>query len=290
MCSTDTKRADTTRADIERAETERVSSVARRQLYHFLALACSDPRSRRWSKLQDPQLRELALAAAAHLAAHTAAQPESLAPGELSPAQLDLSPLLGFLDQPGLDHVAAHDRVYGLLSSSECTPHETSYCPQTFSVYRSSRLADIAGFYRAFGVSASRDQPERVDHIALELEFMAWLLAKEEHARASEDDTVLERAEICQDAQRRFLEEHLAWWVPAYAGALWKRTEGTPGPVGAADPPRTFHGALALALAAFVPVERALAGVAPPQELVEPLPAQDTEAPDCDGCGVGSSG
>lgn len=274
----------------ERVETERVLNVARRQLYRFLALACSDPRAERWSKLQGHDARDLPRAAARYVAAHSCAQPESLAPGELSPTRLDLDALLGFLDQGDVDPVAAHDRVYGLLSSSECTPHETSYCPQTFSVYRSGRLADIAGFYQAFGVSASRDQPERVDHIALELEFMAWLLAKVEHLRGSTDPGAAEQAEICGDAQQGFFEEHLAWWVPAYAGALWMRTEGTPGPVGAPDAPKTFHGALAQVLAAFVPAERALLGVAPPQELVEPLPTADTEAPDCQGCEVGSSG
>jgi len=274
----------------EQTETERIVRIARRQLYGFLALACSDPRSERWRKLQDPAVRERALAAASYVAGHVDLQPEALAPGELSPAEFDLSSLLDRLDEPGLDPVAAHDRTYGLLSSSECTPHETIYCPQTFSVYRSGRLADIAGFYEAFGVTASRDQPERVDHIALELEFMAWLLAKEEHALASKDAAAAEHAEICQEAERRFFEEHLAWWVPAYAGALWMRTEGTPGPVGAAAPPSTFHGALAQALAAFVPAERARLGVGPPQELVEPLPTEDTEAPDCQGCSVGSSG
>ncbi len=111
-----------------------------------------------------------------------------------------------------------------------------------------------------------------------------------EHARDSAQGAAAEQAEIRQDAQRRFFEEHLDWWVSAYAGALWKRAEGTPGPVGDAAPPCTLHGALARALAAFVPAERALSGAAPPQELVEPRPTQDSEAPDCEGCAVGASG
>lgn len=66
-------------------------------------------------------------------------------------------------------------------------------------------LADVAGFYRAFGVGAAGG--ERVDHLAVELEFFAWLLLKEAHLGAAGDREGVERV---TDARRKFLADHLA--------------------------------------------------------------------------------
>jgi nitrate reductase assembly molybdenum cofactor insertion protein NarJ len=66
-------------------------------------------------------------------------------------------------------------------------------------------LADVAGFYRAFGVAPTAG--ERLDHLAVELEFHAWLLLKEEHLEA---EGVSAGVEIVRDARRKFLAEHLA--------------------------------------------------------------------------------
>ncbi len=66
------------------------------------------------------------------------------------------------------------------------------------------RLADVAGFYRAFGVEIAG--LERPDHLAVELEFYAWLLCKTELLEATGDR---EGVEIVLDARRKFLAEHL---------------------------------------------------------------------------------
>jgi len=76
------------------------------------------------------------------------------------------------------------------------------------------RLADIAGFYGAFGVAVSKERP---DHIVAELEFMSVLLLSEADARA---DRNLERSEIAADAARVFLRDHLGTWVTAWAARL----------------------------------------------------------------------
>ena len=144
-------------------------NAATAQVYRFLALACSDPNSARWKKLFDPTERELALSAWQELLADPAFAVGPLAPGERAPEGEELKSIVASLDNHECDHTAAHDSIFGLVISKECPPYETQYCPQTFSVYRSGRMADIAGFYSAFGVTPSRDQPERVDHIALEL-------------------------------------------------------------------------------------------------------------------------
>lgn len=90
-------------------------------------------------------------------------------------------------------------------------PYETSHAGGG-----AADLADIAGFYRAFGVTLAGDKP---DHLVAELEFVALLLAKEAHARAGGDD----RADICASARARFLRERLGTWTDAFADAVEAR-------------------------------------------------------------------
>ena len=152
---------------------------AREHVLRFLSLAASDPAARRFEDFLDPDFQDLACAAARHLAADQASQPAQLAPGEVSPENLDLAPLVEAANVPRPQLVEDYTQVFGLVVSKECPPYEVQYCPQTFSVFRSQHLADIAGFYHAFGVAPGRDAPERVDHLACELEFLAWLVAKD---------------------------------------------------------------------------------------------------------------
>jgi len=251
--------------------------AAREHVLRLLALAASDPASKRFERIFDAEFLELACAAAHHLASESASRPAQLAPREVTPESLDLRAIVEALQQPRERLAEDHTRVFGLVVSKECPPYEVQYCPQTFSIYRSQRMADIAGFYRAFGVTVGRDLPERVDHLACGLEFLAWLVAKERHARTRVGSKWAERAEICRDAQRDFLADHLAWWVPAFARALEVRIRSL-------DPPPPLMAALAPALAALVPLERAILGVEPPDELARPRP--DLEAPegDCATC------
>lgn len=65
---------------------------------------------------------------------------------------------------------------------------------------RAQGLADINGFYRAFGVEPDKERP---DALPTELEFMHYLILKQVRAR----DT--QKALICFDAQKKFFTEHL---------------------------------------------------------------------------------
>ena len=75
---------------------------------------------------------------------------------------------------------------------------------------RTFELADVAGFYRAFGVQVSRGS-ERPDHITAELEFMPLLAVKEAIAIQEEGDG--EHAEVCREAAGAFLQDHLGRWA-----------------------------------------------------------------------------
>src|SRR5262249_54779432 len=134
--------------------------------------------------------------------------------GELPPQHLELRPLLGELLKPVTELRAEYDRVFGLVVARECPTYETEYHSTSETFFRSQQLADIAGFYRAFGLEPSRTEPERVDHLALELEFMAFLLLKKRLALAPSTvaPNAAERACICDQVQRLFFNDHLAWW------------------------------------------------------------------------------
>lgn len=95
--------------------------------------------------------------------------------------------------------------------SPECPPYETQYgSPHVFA--QSGELADIAGFYRAFGLASPAT--ERVDHLAVELEFLSFLAFKE--AWAANNGEAGRAAEL-REIQAKFLSDHPARWVPAFA-------------------------------------------------------------------------
>ena len=83
-------------------------------------------------------------------------------------------------------------------------------------------MADIAGFYWAFGLQGAEKIHERPDHISLEAEFVYFLLYKKAVALHSNN---VENAETCQHAYERFLQEHLAFWLPALTYRMTKFAE-----------------------------------------------------------------
>lgn len=111
---------------------------------------------------------------------------------------------------------AEYHRLFTLSEASGCPVYETEYmAPHTFAKTR--ELADIAGFYKAFGLGLSPRFKERPDHIVAELEFMHHLTRKEAYAW---EHGWREKAEICREAQTKFLRDHVAKWTPVFAQFL----------------------------------------------------------------------
>lgn len=107
------------------------------------------------------------------------------------------------------DYVA----TFGHALSRECPPYETEYAGEHL-FYQAQQLADIGGFYRAFGLEVAETAHERLDHIAVELEFLHMVTAREAYALHTRD---AENARLCRDAQRMFLEDHLGRWASYFA-------------------------------------------------------------------------
>jgi len=254
------------------AQVESVAlDVARECVYRFLAAALSDPWSGRWQLLFEHESHAL-VRAAADLLRREAAADSTPGIGELAAEHLDFARLLDRLPQTASELRAEYDRTFGLILCRECPPYETEYHPAEETFFRSQQLADIASFYRAFGLEPSRTRPERPDHVALELEFMAFLLTKKRLAGESTDEAI-NKSEVCVDALAKFFREHLAWWLPAFATGLRRKAEDG------------FYAAVGEVLAALLPMERAHLHVAAPRLPLQPaLIEQPEEQSGCVGC------
>lgn len=85
---------------------------------------------------------------------------------------------------------------------------------------RAAELADIEGFYRAFGLNLTA--PIEPDSLVAELEFLSVLLQKQLYARNEGNQ---EGEEICEDAYRKFLTDHLCRWCEVFLQRLEETTE-----------------------------------------------------------------
>lgn len=82
-------------------------------------------------------------------------------------------------------------------------------------------LADLAGFYRAFGLVPSGT--ERPDHVSCECEFAMFLARREAVAIEADDE---EAYGVVHTATRLFLRDHLARFLPAFAQRLRRSDPG----------------------------------------------------------------
>lgn len=146
-------------------------------------------------------------------------------------AEADLEPIAAelreALSRAGREDLAEEVQTAGISRASrvlrgDISPYETGYEPRPGAPGgKTFQLADIAGFYRAFGFEVKGERP---DHIVPELEFMALLLAKEAYATLSGEDA---GAEVCRKARESFLSEHLLVWLPQLGQKLAASGLGT---------------------------------------------------------------
>ncbi len=108
---------------------------------------------------------------------------------------------------------AEHRQTFG-VTGSLC--YESEYgLANEFQM--SQEMADILGFYGAFGLRMGGRVRERADHIAAELEFLHVVNLKEAYAWQEHE---VEFASICREAQARFLTDHLGRWMSILAQVL----------------------------------------------------------------------
>ena len=229
-------------------------AIARSFIHRWLAKAYEDPTPENWQWLCAPGTQQSLRAAWA------VAAPGNLPTGVFSPDGFD-----SFLN--------AYLAAFGHAARGSCPLNEIEYGDiKADPLFQPHRLADLAAFYRAFGLEVTEDAGERHDHICLELEFLCVLAAKEAYAVEHQLDS--DQLAQCRDAQKKFLREHLGRWTPAFARRLAAATN---------DPALR---ALAEFTRAFVESECVRFGVNPGSEELSLRPVDEAADRACDSCGI----
>ncbi len=214
----------------DRAEgSEVAAALARAALYRLLGAAFSYPGPERCG--------EVARLAAA--LAEVPGRPESIAP-----ALATLVAAARAADPAGVadEHMLLFDRQV------PCSPHEGAYGEGPQVAGKAALLADLSGFYTAFGVAPSAAEPEVEDHVVAELEFMSVLAVKEAWALG---EGQAEGLAVTRAAEVAFLADHLSRWATAFAEAVEAAT------------PLPYYTAAARLLAAWTASECDRLGVVP---------------------------
>jgi TorA maturation chaperone TorD len=164
-------------------------AYARANLYRFLSLAFTHPSETDFASLlaAEPATRVAATLVGPSIASAFEAVAEEF-------ATLTLSDLAG-----------QHRHIFTLSASPDCPLNECAYSAK--HVYQEVQaLADLAGFYRAFGVEPKQIRP---DELSAELEFCYLLSLKDGIAR---EHSQSEQAQVCRKALRHFVRDHVARW------------------------------------------------------------------------------
>ena len=107
-------------------------------------------------------------------------------------------------------------KLFGHTVRGSCPPYEAEY-GKTEIIQQANELADIKGFYGAFGLEIIENAHERLDHASAECEFMSALAEKQVYAIEHGDKEALQ---ILVDGQQSFLRDHLGQWFSAFSRRL----------------------------------------------------------------------
>lgn len=193
-------------------------ALARGVIYRTLAIGLQRATEVNLARLRSDAARE-ALRAATQLLDRTQHATEALLPAALRVLDYDQ------LRTTDLD--ARYVRLFGHTARGLVCPCETEYGPGG-GFQQPQQLADIAGYYRAFGLRLRPGDDQRVDHVACECEFMDFLCRKEAFSRQIQQapghtTTRLQQADTLEQtrkAQASFLRNHLGRFGMAFGHEL----------------------------------------------------------------------
>jgi TorA maturation chaperone TorD len=155
-------------------------------------------------------------------------------------------------------------RLFGHTARGRVPPYETEYGSDSLFL-PVVEMADLAAFYRGFGLRVAPGGHERPDHASCQCEFLAFLTRKEAYALARRDG---EMRDVTRAAARRFLRDHLGRWGPTLGRAL------------AREDPAGFFGAVGRLAVELVTRDCARVGVPAGPEFL-PLRTRDRRRRPC---------
>jgi TorA maturation chaperone TorD len=155
---------------------------------------------------------------------HQVKDPQFL--GVLSDLGIKLSS--DFLQKPEeelLDELAVEYAGLFLGPGGHISPHESVHHQRDDGqggLLWGESTAEVKKFIESTGLSYNSEYEGLPDHISVELEFMQQLTLREEQAWRDEDeDTALD----CLKTEKKFIEEHLVRWIPAFCDKVIKEAE-----------------------------------------------------------------
>ena len=120
-------------------------------------------------------------------------------------------------DELAIDHARLFVGPFALLAP----PYGSVYLEGERRLMGDSALG-AGECYQEVGLEVAAGFNGTPDHIAVELEFMHFLIVKEVAALAGGE---LERAQNFRQKQRAFLERHLASWVPDFSRSVEEQAQ-----------------------------------------------------------------
>lgn len=224
------------------------SALCRSALYEALAMAFRPPSEETIPRLTAPD------AAIGLVAAARAVGGEAVARAVARLRDTDVR--LTVLDE-------AYQRLFGHVARGETPLFETEYGSDDL-FQQPQTLADVGGFYAAFGLTLAPGAVGRSDHVACECEFLMFLARKEAWALEMADGAMLDTT---RRASRLFLRDHLAPFAPALASHLERSDPGG------------FYGALGGCLRAVLAAECTRLDVPLGPETLRACPLTDDGVP-----------
>lgn len=157
-----------------------------------------------------------------------------------------------------------HSRLFS--GQVVATPYETEYETDPFAKAR--QMADISGFYEAWGVELSEERRTMADFIGTQTEFMALLCRKEAYALQNGWE---DKVTLSIEAESAFLGSHLGRWFEIFSSTVEAGAHRVNG---------ALFVALARLLRGFVAVELTAFGL-DPRRLTRRM-VSDGKLPECD--------
>ena len=152
-----------------------------------------------------------------------------------------------------------HARLFVGPFELKAPPYGSVYLEAGRRVMGESTM-EVIGLYREMGLSISESFRDLPDHVAVELEFMYYLVIQQLEAAQAGD---VKRTRRYVEAQALFLDGHLRRWVPRFRAAILAAT-GSP-----------FYRSLARCLEVFTEADARLLRSALAGTTEEPGPAPE---------------